>query len=244
VTPEHREALEGLFSRSRPAFAAQLQALAGFRADFDRFGGEPPAPRFQQDWFPRLDAAAAYGIVRSREPARIVEVGSGHSTRVMARAVADGALATQFTAIDPKPRAPLGGLPIRHVAARLQEAPDGLIAALAPGDCLFIDSSHRLRPGSDVDLLFNKLLPALPAGVLVHVHDIFLPDGYPESWAWRNYNEQEALASLLLDGGWKPLFASHHVLTRMAAAFSASVAADLPIPGGAIESSLWMEKLR
>ena len=35
-----------------------------------------------------------------------------------------------------------------------------------------------LLPGSDVDWLFNHLLPTLPAGLRVHIHDVFLPDDY------------------------------------------------------------------
>ena len=244
MTPQDRENLEDLLAQQKPNFAAQLQQLARYRPDFARFGGEPPAPRFQQDWFPRLDAAMAYGMVRDRSPARIVEIGSGHSTRVMARAIADGDLAAEFTAIDPKPRAPLTGLPIHHVGRRLQDATAAPIQALASGDFLFIDSSHILRPGSDVELLFRGLLPALPIGAVVHIHDVFLPDTYPASWAWRNYNEQDALATLLLGGGWMPIFASHYVLTRMAQDFAASIAAELPLPTGAFESSFWMEKTR
>ena len=47
--------------------------------------------------------------MRETKPARIVEVGSGHSTRFMARAVRDGGLATAITAIDPAPRADIEG---------------------------------------------------------------------------------------------------------------------------------------
>ena len=64
-------------------YAAELEAIGS---------APPPAPRWNQDWFPRLDAAAAYAMVRNTRPRRIVEVGSGHSTRFMARAVADGGL--------------------------------------------------------------------------------------------------------------------------------------------------------
>lgn len=244
MTPQDRQDLDGLLAHQKPVFAAQLQQLARYQRDFAKFGGAPPAPRFEQDWFPRLDAAIAYGMVRDRSPARIVEIGSGHSTRIMARAIADGALATVFTAIDPKPRAPLTGMPIHHVTSRLQDASAAPIQALASGDFLFVDSSHILRPGSDVELLFSSLLSALPVGAVVHIHDVFLPDAYPANWAWRNYNEQEALAALLVTGGWMPIFASHYVLTRMAREFAASIAAELLLPGGAIESSFWMEKTR
>ena len=52
-------------------------------------------------------------------------------------------------------------------------------------------------PGSDVDLLLNRVLPRLPAGVLVHIHDIFLPFDYPPIWGWRAYNEQQGVLPLL-----------------------------------------------
>ncbi len=93
--------------------------------------------------------------------------------------------------------------------------PLDLFAALEAGDILFIDSSHKLTPGSDVELLITQILPAIPAGVLVHIHDIFLPGGYPASWSWRNYNEQAAVAALFQAGGWMPLFASSFVLSQM-----------------------------
>ena len=114
---------------------------------------------------------------------------------------------------------------------------------LGPGDFLMIDSSHILMPGTDVDLLLNRVLPALPAGALVHFHDIFLPDPYPEDWAWRGYNEQLGVAALLIGGGIEPLFASHYVTTRMAADLAGTVVRDLPLPAGARESSLWLRRL-
>ena len=56
-------------------------------------------------------------------------------------------------------------------------------------------------PGTDVDFLLNRILPALPAGVLVHVHDVFLPDDYPADWEWRGYNEQLGVAALIQGRG-------------------------------------------
>ena len=62
-----------------------------------------------------------------------------------------------------------------------------------PATCCSSNSSHILMPGSDVDILFNRVLPRLPAGALVHIHDIFLPFDYPAIWGWRNYNEQQGV---------------------------------------------------
>ena len=113
---------------------------------------------------------------------------------------------------------------------------------MAPGDMLFIDSSHIAMPGSDVDYLFGRVLPALPAGVLIHLHDILLPDDYPQDWLWRGYNEQLMAQALLAGGGVTPLFASHYVATRMAEAVALSVAGRLPIVPETPETSLWLEK--
>lgn len=202
----------------------------------------PPEPRWGQDWFPRLDAAAAYAFVRDSAPRRIVEIGSGHSTRFLARAVADGDLPTQIDAIDPAPRADLDGLPVTLHRSTLQQMDLALFDGLSAGDIVSIDSSHILMPGSDVDWFLGQVLPLLPAGLLLHVHDIFLPDFYPASWEWRGYNEQEAWAPLLALRAFRPLWSSHWAATRLTHRLSQSVAAQLPLPKGALESSLWLRK--
>ena len=121
---------------------------------------------------------------------------------------------------------------------------DGVVAGehdidrddLEERDILFIDSSHQLKPGSDVEFLLQKALPRLAKGVRVHFHDIFLPDPYPFAWAWRRYNEQQAVAPLI-GNGYALEFASHQVRQMN------GVLARLPLKDGAIESSLWLRKL-
>jgi hypothetical protein len=217
-----------------------LKWIENFAAELEAIGGEPPpAPRWNQDWFPRLDAAAAYAMVRTLKPRRIVEVGSGHSTRFLARAVADGALATRITAIDPKPRASIEHLDVEWIRKPVQRM--AAFPALAEGDILFIDSSHQLKPGSDVDFLLNAVLPMLPGGVRVHFHDIFLPDDYPSEWSWRRYNEQAAVATLIARNVFTVDFASHAVVSRTPEEIR-GVLARLPLVAGAIESSLWLTK--
>jgi predicted O-methyltransferase YrrM len=201
--------------------------------------GRGPA-RFDQDWFPALDAAAAYAIVRRFKPARIVEIGSGHSTRFMARAVKEGGLATDILCIDPAPRAGIEALGVRHMARLLGEEDGSDLAALAPGDILFIDSSHVAMPGTDVDRLMLDVLPRLRAGVVVHVHDVFLPDAYPATWEWRGYNEQSLVGALLQGGGYEILFASHWARMHLVAGRERHL--FLHVPPGAHETSLWLVK--
>jgi hypothetical protein len=206
-------------------------------ADLQRIGSEPPpAPRWDQDWFPRLDAAAAYAIVRMTRPRRIVEVGCGHSTRFLARAVADGGFDCEIVAIDPAPRARIGGRGVRWIAAPVQAADPALFDALGAGDVLFVDSSHQVKRGSDVEFLLQRVLPRLAKRVRIHFHDIFLPDDYPAAWAWRRYNEQQALAPLIGEG-YVEEFSS-----RSGASELPGVLARLPLMPGALESSLWLRK--
>jgi hypothetical protein len=129
-----------------------------------------------------------------------------------------------------------------RVAKTLHDAGDAPFRDLAPGDFLFVDSSHILMPGSDVDIILNRVWPALPAGVIVHVHDIFLPDGYPAEWAWRGYNEQLGVAALISAHAADILFASHYALTHMPAELGSTVVSRLPLMDGAVESSLWLVK--
>jgi len=247
--PASYTALQPIFESRLPAFEAWIATLESYSEAFaaiaDAENGpaaaRPGAPRWGQAWFPRLDAATAYAMLRERRPGRVVEIGSGHSTRFLWQAIRDGGLATELTAIDPEPRAELGAWPITLVRKTVQEAGPAAFAALRPGDMLLVDSSHILMPGSDVDLILAEVLPRLPAGVVVQFHDILLPDGYPAAWAWRGYNEQQGLVGWLASGRLVPLFSSHVAATRLAARVAAGPLGRLPLVDGALETALWME---
>lgn len=242
-----------------PLFDARREAILAVLDDIERLApaleqiaaerGQPapgtPNPRFDQGWFAPLDAAAAYAMVSARRPRQIVEIGSGHSTRFMARALHDAGSDASILSIDPVPRAAIENLAprVRFVRRTVQQIDTAIFGRLQAGDVLFIDSSHILMPGSDCDFLFNRVLPLLPAGALVHIHDIFLPDDYPADWAWRSYNEQQGVAPLLTNG-WKLHFASHWLRSRTPEALARSVVARLPRHPQAIDASLWLEKTR
>ncbi len=245
--PQDYPALEPRFVAALSTFRDLIASVDAYAADLERIArggpglvGARPA-RFGQEWFPRLDAIAAYALVRGAQPRRIIEVGSGHSTRFLAQAIVDGELATDLTCVDPAPRAPLAGLPLRHRARLFGTADAEEAAALGPGDILFIDSSHVAMPGTEVDRLLLDVLPRLGPGVLVHLHDIFLPDAYPAAWARRGYNEQIAVGALLQGAAYEVVFASRYVATRTNL-LAGSLIADLPLSPGAFEASLWLRK--
>lgn len=152
-----------------------------------------------------VEAQALHAAVRHLRPARVVEVGSGVSTLVMREAArrneSDGAPRTRMTCIEPFPSPALRALEgVELVPERVQDVPFERFEALGAGDLLFIDSSHQAKAGSDVVHLFLEVLPRLRAGVVVHVHDVYLPFDYSPlelSTLW-HWNETAFLHAFLV----------------------------------------------
>lgn len=129
-----------------------------------------------------IEAQALHGFVRHLKPGRVVEVGSGVSTYCMSKALElnkrEGRPG-RITSIEPYPSAALRALPdIELLAQPVQRTDMSVFTSLGDGDLLFIDSSHTVRPGGDVNFLMLEVLPRLNPGVVVHIHDIYLPYDY------------------------------------------------------------------
>jgi hypothetical protein len=168
-----------------------------------------PGLRFylQNPAFSFGDAVAYFGILLDRQPRRVIEVGSGHSScllmdtndKFFGRSI-------DFKMIEPYPDALrqlldqsdpyLGNL----IAADLQDVPTSTFARLQRGDILFIDSSHVGKMGSDVNDYLFRVLPALNAGVLIQIHDVPYPFEYGSQWIDeenRSWNEAYLLRAFL-----------------------------------------------
>ena len=204
-------AVETLFRARDAGFRDFVAAMATHLAAYRGFGADTRDPTWGRSMFPAFDGAAAYTLVREVRPSRIIEIGSGNSTRFLARALRDGGIDCAFTCIDPAPRIPVEGLGVRSIPRLLSETDADLCAGLGPGDILFIDSSHILLPGMDVDIEFNRIFPVLKPGVIVHVHDIFLPDGYPATMRRWSFSEQNALIGWIVSGYFEVVFPAHYV---------------------------------
>ncbi|MGB8802818.1 MAG: class I SAM-dependent methyltransferase [Candidatus Acidiferrales bacterium] len=156
--------------------------------------------------FGPVESQLLHCFVRSKAPARIIEIGSGQSTVCMQRAseinANEGRTASQITCVEPYPRKALQKLEgVRLLKQLCQEVPRSVFSELRAGDLLFVDSSHAVKAGSDVIRIYLEIIPNLPARVFIHIHDINLPYLYIRStlspFFMQNTQETALLAALL-----------------------------------------------
>jgi hypothetical protein len=246
---------------STPRFAAGLQLDDEQYLRFlrevcmpyrEQYGAWPRTPKetpngFYLDdvWFGAIDAEVLYSVVRSYRPGAIVEVGSGFSTRLIRRAVSDGSLVTRVRSIDPAPVRDAQGYADEHLRCRVEELDASELArSLAVNDILFIDSSHTVTNGGDVPFLFLEVVPRLVPGVLIHVHDIFLPFDYPPDWVLdegRNWNEQYLVQALIHGNNTLEILWPSHYMWRCHRQELLQVVPSEP--NRYVPSSFWLRKL-
>ena len=179
---DHRSALRGIDFDLDAQLAWIEEHLASAMQEF-----APTPEAVDNASYGRVGADLLHGVVRGLKPRRIVELGSGHSTLFMAAAAdrnrAEG-VETELRSFDPYPTVARPGLPglasLEAVAA--QDVSLEVFTALEVGDVLFVDTTHTVKLGSDVNRIVLDVFPALAPGVLVHVHDVFLPYEYPRRW--------------------------------------------------------------
>ena len=249
VWPADEPELPGIDWRADAQVALLEELAAQERLAFpDGPTGDPAVYHTGNEMFSAVDAWALQAMLRRVRPGRLLEVGCGWSSLVTAqvnREVLGRAVAV--TCIEPYPPDFLAGgvdgigevLPVR-----VQDVPLERFTALEAGDVLFIDSSHVVKTGSDARFLYHEVLPRLRPGVVVHVHDIFLPREYPEDWvlSGRGWNEQYVLQSFLAHN------AAFEVLLGMAWAIRARPELLAPAgftPGSARRAgagSFWMRR--
>jgi hypothetical protein len=198
-------------------------------------------------WFAHGDGVALYAMLRRLRPRRYVEVGSGWSSALtldVNELFLDRSMHCTF--VEPNPERLRSLLrhgdadSVRLVDRPLYAAPADVFDELAAGDVLFIDSSHVSRIGSDVNQLFLDVIPSLPAGVHVHVHDIFYPFEYPRRWIYRGraWSESYLLRALLTDN---PRIEITWFNSYLGQLHRPALAAALPAWDVDPGSSIWME---
>lgn len=194
----------------------QVELLSNFSSKFKKEYQDFPKDKPSSSWqyylnnteFSAIDGEILYCMIRYFKPKRIIEVGSGYSTCLMAQAIMknkeDNGNNCELIAIDPYPKKfveqEMAGLS-QLIKKRVQDIEIDIFDKLSENDILFIDSSHILKIGSDVQREYLEILPKIKSGVLVHSHDIFFPTEYPKKWVMKDhlfFNEQYLLQAFLI----------------------------------------------
>lgn len=204
--------------------------------------------RFKNDYYSYSDGIVLYSMIRHFKPKKIIEIGSGFSSANM--------LDTNnlffnskidLTFIDPHPEERL--IPfmtdtekVRTTVIKndIQLISLEIFKTLQKGDILFIDSTHVVKTGSDVNHILFEILPFIQSGVIIHFHDIFYPFEYPKDWVFKGFGWNEAYflkAFLINNNQFKIrcftdyLHIHHHPIFN-----------EMPLAMKGSGSSLWIEK--
>lgn len=182
-----------------------------------------------------IDADVLYGAIKELSPRRVVELGSGTSSEIISRA-----LGRPHEIYDPVPNERTT-LPVNRVSAT--DVPLDVFRGLEAGDVLFVDTTHTVKTGGDVNRIVLDYLPILAPGVVVHIHDVFLPFEYPYEWALegRLWAEQYLVQAFLIGNpAWRVLCCNMAVTVdhrdRVAAAVPRFSEASGP------PASFWMQR--
>ena len=166
------------------------------------------------------DAEILFNFLRLKKPSKIIEIGSGNSTKVIEAAlklnIKEGSN-PKFTCIEPYKPWLKSTEHIKILRSKLEQTSLDWTKELSDGDFLFIDSSHMIRPQGDVLYEYLEIIPTLNPGVFVHVHDIFSPRDYPETWLKTDvkfWNEQYLLETLLSNSNRYKVIASLNYLAK------------------------------
>lgn len=239
-------------------FTTQLRQLSAFANEciWPEISNKRGGYYTQNPHFGYSSAVLLYTMIRANASKRVVEIGSGFSSLISFEALCKnyGANDIKLTCIEPYPSDWLEGFAASHPTSvqllknTAQDIDLPTYLSLELGDILFIDSSHVSKLGSDVNYLYLQVLPLLKAGVIVHVHDIYIPYEYPrahfygkQKWFW---NEQYILQAFLSNNSaFQVELPGYYIQKDMPDFFHAAFPAFKP-QQHRLTSSFWMKKIR
>ena len=235
-------------SRARDFLRTELSPYLAEYAPPRQPTGNPRDFYLENAYYESVDAEVLYAMVRRFVPLRTIELGSGMSTLVIAdaRANDDPERGSTHRVYDPYPRPELVGTIRQAADLRVSSATDIPLAEfdeLGPGDILFVDTTHTVKVGGDVNRIILDVLPGLKPGVLIHFHDVFLPWEYRADFLERGFfwNEQYLLQAFLAFNSQFEVLLPLHALQRR---FPEDVAALVPSARhGAQPSAFWLRRI-
>jgi hypothetical protein len=248
-----RSPLDGIDLATDAAIDRVERELAPLIAELDLPVQDPRRPGtffLHNGGFGPVDAELLYAMIRAARPRRVVELGSGYSTLLIALACArnaDDGAPTAHEVFDPFPRPHILGDALaatKLTALSATDVPLEVFTTLQSGDILFVDTTHTVKLGGDVNHLILDVVPILRPGVIVHFHDIFLPWEYPRQWFeemhWY-WAEQYLLQAFLVYNHDFEVIVPAHALARD---HPERLAASIPsFTAGVAPGSMWIRRV-
>ena len=203
---------------------------------------------FENTFYSYTDAIILYSFIRHYKPKKIIEMGSGFTSALMLdvnELFFENEIALKF--IEPYPNRLLSLMKDgdngddKLIEINAQDLDLEIFKSLEKGDILFVDSTHVVKTGSDVNYILFSILPILKKGVLIHFHDIFFPFEYPKKWVYggHNWNETYILRAFLMNNNtFKIKIFSHFIHTFHKTAFK-----DMPLSYNNTGGNIWIEKV-
>lgn len=261
--PDISDLQEGVFNNKSEMVGLQmspkkqllmLRKFRKLKKEYDLFKKLPfgindqvdPNYYFENLAFDGVDGLIYYCMIRLLKPGKILEVGSGWSTKIAAKAALLNKN-TELICVEPFPQPILSnGFPglTKVIKKKVQKISLNIFLQLKAGDILFIDSSHTVKTGGDVNYLFLEVIPRLKKGVYVHIHDIFLPKEYPREWLIKEnrfWNEQYLLwAFLLFNDTFEVVYSNSYMGENYASEVKKAFTNSPFYTGG----SIWIKKIK
>lgn len=194
-----------IINKNRALYVRLLHEILSYQSKYQTIQSssdevDDNQPVWDNGYLPGLDIVTLYTLLAYYKPQTYIEIGSGNSTKVAKKSIIENKLNTRIISIDPFPRAQIDHLADTIIRQPFESLEDYqfIVRDLQANDILFIDNSHRCLPNSDVTVCFLDILPYLNPGVIVHIHDVYLPYDYPPWMCKRFYSEQYVLAAYLM----------------------------------------------
>ncbi len=197
------------------------------------------------------DAEYLYNMIRHFKPSKIIEIGSGNSTLMAINAIVKNKAENEnyhceHICVEPYEMPWLETKDLKIVRKKVEDMDLAFFEQLGPNDILFIDSSHIIRPQGDVLFEYLEIFPVLKSGVIVHIHDIFMPRDYPDEWIYKEHrlwNEQYLLEAFLsLNDQYKIIGATNYLCHHYKEQFSAKCPVFAKQPGRE-PGAFWMKRV-
>lgn len=247
---EHRSEMIGIKINENQQLNLLKNIFIKFQSEYNAIP-HIPSPNshiysFNNLAFDGVDGLVYYCMIRSYKPKKVIEIGSGWSTKIAAQAALLNK-STEVTSIEPFPQESLKkGFPglSKVITKDVQQIHLDFFNQLEKNDILFIDSTHTVKTGGDVNYLFLEVIPRLKKGVVIHIHDIFLPFDYPKQWVVKEkrfWAEQYLLQSFLAFNTSFQIIYSNNYMGNKFPKLVKKAFPKTPFIGG---GSIWIKKVK